>query len=631
LPISTKFVQAAINNPEFIKPNNPERSLAKKNRNLDLFNNIYSAVIDKSSRSTSEKLQLSGKSQGTVRKFYDDDVVRAIGEEFNDRLRAMILVGDMIRFLRLSFTRKELSPEEFVEKGLNMITSKSRIFRQDIAELTSIDFNHLNNTLPFMNGGPAGENWNKSANGFYDWIDSKSCESILGIELGFKADSYGLEVSNRLVEKKKKNPGMCINLLIDGFVSVLMQKPPSSLTDFEHNTISMIYQMRKAGIDVYVNDSWNPLSTDFLAANHIKLWIFDGEIAFYGGIGIESQFRNTLYDEMDLVQGPFVATLTTMALLLITNQKKHDDIDDEQKRNEEQQLPIYNMDRELLKRLFIKESSRAGNVSMRISMDVPGYIQDAQHDYVSLLTRRDVDEIYIMAPYFSDHKVAKALVVAADRLFMRYYRDIEDTKLNRIKSKAFDLLKVVNKPSHYAIQRKRPIGKEVTASDDIYNSRDNKKRIHVIFPKKQENHIIEEVSRYYAYYLRNNPIVETRQFYAEVGSEKYEMLHAKQMIVVLRNPNTNWTKYVKFGGSYNPAGRAQNMWEINAISFNGAWHQSDESAFTTKEKNPIKEYLENVMKIIVEKYSQPFPWGQSDFKLSFQDKISMAIARSLWF
>ena len=98
----------------------------------------------------------------------------------------MILVGDIIRFLRLSFTRKELSPEEFVEKGLNMITSKSRIFRQDIAELTSIDFNHLNNTLPFMNGGPAGENWNKSANGFYDWIDSKSCESILGIELVLK-------------------------------------------------------------------------------------------------------------------------------------------------------------------------------------------------------------------------------------------------------------------------------------------------------------------------------------------------------------------------------------------------------------------------------------------------------------
>jgi hypothetical protein len=72
-----------------------------------------------------------------------------------------------------------------------------------------------------------------------------------------------------------------------------------------------------------------------------------------------------------------------------------------------------------------------------------------------------------------------------------------------------------------------------------------------------------------AYYLRDNPLVETRQFFAEVNSEKFEMLHAKQMVVVLRDPSRNWAKYVKFGGSYNPAGRAQNMWEINATSVNG--------------------------------------------------------------
>jgi hypothetical protein len=35
--------------------------------------------------------------------------------------------------------------------------------------------------------------------------------------------------------------------------------------------------------------------------------------------------------------------------------------------------------------------------------------------------------------------------------------------------------------------------------------------------------------------------------------------------------------------------------------------ESDESANPAKEKNPIKKYLENVMKVIVEKYSEPFP------------------------
>ena len=38
---------------------------------------------------------------------------------------------------------------------------------------------------------------------------------------------------------------------------------------------------------------------------------------------------------------------------------------------------------------------------------------------------------------------------------------------------------------------------------------------------------------------RNNPVVETRQFYAE-NSEIHEMLHAKQMVVVLHNRNRKW-------------------------------------------------------------------------------------------
>ena len=76
-----------------------------------------------------------------------------------------------------------------------------------------------------------------------------------------------------------------------------MAKNESRREVFENNTIDMVRSMRKEGINVYVNDSWNPLSSDFLAANHIKLWIFDEAVAFYGGIGIESQFRKTLYDD----------------------------------------------------------------------------------------------------------------------------------------------------------------------------------------------------------------------------------------------------------------------------------------------------------------------------------------------
>jgi hypothetical protein len=47
--------------------------------------------------------------------------------------------------------------------------------------------------------------------------------------------------------------------------------------------------------------------------------------------------------------------------------------------------------------------------------------------------------------------------------------------------------------------------------------------------------------------------------------------------------------------------------------------------------NPIQEYLENVMKIVVSKYSQPFRWGQVNVKLSVWDIIDMGFARLLWF
>jgi hypothetical protein len=75
------------------------------------------------------------------------------------------------------------------------------------------------------------------------------------------------------------------------------------------------------------------------------------------------------------------------------------------------------------------------------------------------------------------------------------------------------------------------------------------------------------------------------------------MLHAKQMIIVLRDKSKNWTKNVKFGGSYIPAGRAQNMWELNAVMFYGKWNESDESQGTSEE-NPIKNYLENVVNLL---------------------------------
>lgn len=108
------------------------------------------------------------------------------------------------------------------------------------------------------------------------------------------------------------------------------------------------------------------------------------------------------------------------------------------------------------------------------------------------------------------------------------------------------------------------------------------------------------------------------------------MLHAKQMVVILKDNEKNWIKYVKFGGSYNPAGRAQNMWELNAIQYRGKWNESDEVP-STNESNPIKDYLNEVMKTVLEKYTEPFYWGTVNAKLTIAEKIAFNIARRLWF
>jgi hypothetical protein len=266
-------------------PNNPEPRKNKRIRNTLHFLTLKNSVIKRSRDSTRTKLEIMNRST-KVDKFYDDDLVTTLSEEFFDRLRVKPLIGDIIRALRIAIKRRPLYSDEFIATAVRRITSRERISRADISELTDIEPVYGNNLIPFMNGGPAGENWNNAPNGFYDWIDKKSQESILGIELGFKADNYGIEVGRKLIEKKKANPHIYISILIDGFVSIIMQKPPTSLKEFEINTLKLLVDMEEAGINIYVNDSWNPLSSDFLAANDIKLWIFDGKVAFFGGIGI---------------------------------------------------------------------------------------------------------------------------------------------------------------------------------------------------------------------------------------------------------------------------------------------------------------------------------------------------------
>ena len=181
----------------FSKPNHFEQSLEKREKNISDFQHLESSILEKSRQSTLVKRLLMGKPP-EKKKIYDDELVSAISEEFNDRIRTVPIFGDIIRAVRMSMRRKNISFDDFLNLSIDKITSQCRVTRSDIAQLTRILPLSGNDLLPFMNGGPSGEYWNKANDGFYDWIDNRSTESIFGIELGFKADDYGIEVSNKL-------------------------------------------------------------------------------------------------------------------------------------------------------------------------------------------------------------------------------------------------------------------------------------------------------------------------------------------------------------------------------------------------------------------------------------------------
>ena len=214
------------------------------------------------------KLEAQGI-KGDPDHYYDDDVAQTLAEEFLDRISVLHLIGDILRSLGgVLGSRPKIDAKKLYEQTFQKILYDKKISRHDVACLTDVSPIGNNSIQPYMNGGPIGENWNTAPGGLYDSI-SNSKESIIGIELGFKADEYGKKVSRLLIQKKRDNPEMYMGLLIDGFVSIVMSDT-NPFDEFKIDTKKMIDEMMDAKIDVRINDSWNPASLDFLAVNHVK-------------------------------------------------------------------------------------------------------------------------------------------------------------------------------------------------------------------------------------------------------------------------------------------------------------------------------------------------------------------------
>lgn len=113
------------------------------------------------------------------RKIYDDDLVEAISEEFNDRIRVVPIIGDILRALNLSLRRRRLTFGQLLDISARKVSSQNRVTRSDIAQISKISSITGNSIIPFMNGGPSDQHWNNSDNGFYDWLDKRVKKAYL--------------------------------------------------------------------------------------------------------------------------------------------------------------------------------------------------------------------------------------------------------------------------------------------------------------------------------------------------------------------------------------------------------------------------------------------------------------------
>lgn len=113
---------------DFKAPTNPEKSRSRKRHNMEQYRNLTTNVLSKSKDATLSVLKLVGRGdeERAEQKVYDDDLLRALSEEFSDRVRTFYVVGDAMRAFKGSMNREQINEDEFLRIALNEIISRTR-------------------------------------------------------------------------------------------------------------------------------------------------------------------------------------------------------------------------------------------------------------------------------------------------------------------------------------------------------------------------------------------------------------------------------------------------------------------------------------------------------------------------
>lgn len=109
-----------------------------------------------------------------------------------------------------------------------------------------------------------------------------------------ESDEVGFEVARKLAEKARQ--GVKVRVLLDQYGTVHQHARGEEL----------IALLRAGGVEVVVNPSHRLLAAHL---DHRKLWVFDEQVAFCGGMNVGLRYLDEWHDQQTRVEGPAVREL----------------------------------------------------------------------------------------------------------------------------------------------------------------------------------------------------------------------------------------------------------------------------------------------------------------------------------
>ena len=222
----------------------------------------------------------------------------------------------------------------------------------------------------------------------------KAHSTVNILMFGWREGTVGTQMTNLLLQKMEE--GVEVRILVDASGS----KPYKEAK-------AMFTKLADAGAQIVVNDTLPPdkdglypngsvdwRQDDVGRADHRKLYVIDGKVAWTGGAGIEDHFENGgFHDVMARVTGNVVRQTQALFLMSFAAQGGP--------------LPA-----DLAK--FFPEQPDAGRIPVALIQTVPGGFVSATQAIRELIdharTRLD-----IMNPYFTDEDIIQRVTAAAKR------------------------------------------------------------------------------------------------------------------------------------------------------------------------------------------------------------------------